>query len=592
MKTNNSEKSDANRASDIRQSAINTANEWADAFETLSDNVDQLTQKVNQLEQEKADNAYIEDNLLYLTAQGQPITDGIEIPCTCPCCENPPGETDIRVDRICTEGMNSITVRSEGAPEFTIHWGDDTTTDAAGSESDTYEHTYAAAGVYTITISNCSDVIAVDFGRLELEAFWSIGNSRLANLSFREYTNLKAVGSDLFKNDTSRTDFAAVFSKCNSLQEVPEDLFKHCTEAESFEEAFWHCTNLQLISDRLFATCTKVTNLWYAFGYTGLRSIPENLLSSMSELVTIRELFIGCSHLTCIPCGLFRNNTQITSIREVFRSCTRLVSIPGNLFSSLYGVTNAASCFAECSKLETIPGNLFSCNPELEFFYYTFNRCTSLKSIPGDLFKENTKANSFKDCFSECGELERLPENLFAGKTLVTSFESVFSHCTKLREIPSSLFSGCVSAQTFRSAFNSTAIEIIPDDLFVDCRATNDMELAFINCQSLKAVKKEIFRNIGADAITHNLFSECISLEYAEIPPNFTALGVRMFSGCTNLSYIETFTETPQLIVLDAFFNTNNCPIYVPDTAVDAYKQANGWTQYADRIFPKSQKPE
>jgi hypothetical protein len=34
--------------------------------------------------------------------------------------------------------------------------------------------------------------------------------------------------------------------------------------------------------------------------------------------------------------------------------------------------------------------------------------------------------------------------------------------------------------------------------------------------------------------------------------------------------------------------NTNNCPIYVPDAAVEAYKTATNWSQYSDRIYPIS----
>jgi len=34
----------------------------------------------------------------------------------------------------------------------------------------------------------------------------------------------------------------------------------------------------------------------------------------------------------------------------------------------------------------------------------------------------------------------------------------------------------------------------------------------------------------------------------------------------------------------DVFYDTNNCPIYVPAASVDAYKSASGWSAYASRI--------
>ena len=35
-----------------------------------------------------------------------------------------------------------------------------------------------------------------------------------------------------------------------------------------------------------------------------------------------------------------------------------------------------------------------------------------------------------------------------------------------------------------------------------------------------------------------------------------------------------------------------SCRFYVPDQSVETYKAASGWSQYADRIYPLSQKTE
>jgi len=34
----------------------------------------------------------------------------------------------------------------------------------------------------------------------------------------------------------------------------------------------------------------------------------------------------------------------------------------------------------------------------------------------------------------------------------------------------------------------------------------------------------------------------------------------------------------------NAFYATNNCPIYVPAASVNAYKTATNWKSYASRI--------
>lgn len=61
-------------------------------------------------------------------------------------------------------------------------------------------------------------------------------------------------------------------------------------------------------------------------------------------------------------------------------------------------------------------------------------------------------------------------------------------------------------------------------------------------------------------------------------------IGNNAFYNRTNLTSITCLAETPPTLNTNtnAFDNTNNCPIYVPEDSVDAYKAA--WTKYADRI--------
>lgn len=66
------------------------------------------------------------------------------------------------------------------------------------------------------------------------------------------------------------------------------------------------------------------------------------------------------------------------------------------------------------------------------------------------------------------------------------------------------------------------------------------------------------------------------------IPKNVTSIGSDAFRGCSSLASITVNAETPPTLGTRAFDNTNDCPIYVPEGSVEAYKAA--WSQYADRI--------
>lgn len=65
---------------------------------------------------------------------------------------------------------------------------------------------------------------------------------------------------------------------------------------------------------------------------------------------------------------------------------------------------------------------------------------------------------------------------------------------------------------------------------------------------------------------------------------------VIQFGYAPNLEAIYCYPTTPPTIFINSggnyqtFDNTNNCPIYVPSESINAYKTADGWSKYADRI--------
>ena len=68
------------------------------------------------------------------------------------------------------------------------------------------------------------------------------------------------------------------------------------------------------------------------------------------------------------------------------------------------------------------------------------------------------------------------------------------------------------------------------------------------------------------------------------IPNSVTTIGGNSFSNCSALTAITILATTPPTLTSSAFYDTNNCPIYVPAESVDAYKTATNWSKYADRI--------
>jgi len=110
--------------------------------------------------------------------------------------------------------------------------------------------------------------------------------------------------------------------------------------------------------------------------------------------------------------------------------------------------------------------------------------------------------------------------------------------------------------------------EVIRNFCFYD----NDVVTSITLPETLKSIKKEAFYSCG-------------NLTSITIPANVTYIGEKAFQYCTSLTSITCLGTVPATLAgtsIYVFDNTNNCPIYVPEDSVDAYKAA--WTKYADRI--------
>ena len=106
---------------------------------------------------------------------------------------------------------------------------------------------------------------------------------------------------------------------------------------------------------------------------------------------------------------------------------------------------------------------------------------------------------------------------------------------------------------------------------------------AFVGCTRLKNVTiPESVTEIQGRA-----FCGCSSLTSITIPENVAILGSGVFELCTSLInvYVKPTVPPTSRFYSDRFnYNASNRKIYVPMDSVDAYKSAEGWSDYADDI--------
>ena len=101
----------------------------------------------------------------------------------------------------------------------------------------------------------------------------------------------------------------------------------------------------------------------------------------------------------------------------------------------------------------------------------------------------------------------------------------------------------------------------------------------FSNCTSLASVTIPNSVTI----IKQHAFENCTSLTSVNIPDSVESINRYAFAGCSSLASITVNATTPPSLASHALDDTNNCPIYVPEDSVDAYKSA--WPDLASRIY-------
>ena len=133
-------------------------------------------------------------------------------------------------------------------------------------------------------------------------------------------------------------------------------------------------------------------------------------------------------------------------------------------------------------------------------------------------------------------------------------------------------------------ADNDCSIIIIPSNILT---IGND---AFGYNWNLKSVKL----SQGLETIGIRAFESC-GLTSLVIPASVTTIGGSAFLGCSDLEIVYVKAITPPTLFYDnasnskifgdGRFRNENLVIYVPEESENDYKNATGWSNYADRIY-------
>ncbi len=413
--------------------------------------------------------------------------------------------------------------------------------------------------------------VNIDFADAEVKRIcvenWDTNGD--GELSYKEAAAVTDLG-DAFKGSYSKPTLITSFDELrffSGLISIGEYAFRYCTNLASVLIS----EGVTSIGLGAFENCTSLTSI----------VIPEGVTSIENDAFTY------CSSLTTVTIAESVANIE----RNPFRGCKNLKVFSGK-YTSIDGrciiVDGELRSFAPYGLTSyMIPNSVTSIGDK------AFEGCTNLTSVTipesvtsiGVLSFYGCKYLTFSgkyasadgNCLIVDGELKafvRYEQASYSIPEGVTSIgDCVFFDCWILTSvvIPKSVTS--IGNQAFYGCSGLTLVEI-PSNV------SSIGHNAFSLCDGLISVTvPESVTNFGS-----GVFEYCRGLTSVTIPESATSIGVGTFRGCTYLTSIECAAVNPPY-GYDMFDNTNNCPIYVPNESVDAYKAAAGWSEYADRIF-------
>ena len=246
---------------------------------------------------------------------------------------------------------------------------------------------------------------------------------------------------------------------------------------------------------------------------------------------------------------------------------------------------------------------------------YAFNYLRSLNKV----ILSNSITSIENNAFRECSRLETIifPKsidniaelicdgchslsNIVLPDTINSINSSAFSNCEVLEYICLPFNLNYIGLNAFNSCYSLKRITIpesvmtLGDGIFTNCYALEDVHIlngvqnltSFNGCKNLRSIDIPLYvSNIGS-------FNGCENLKEIIVPNSVTNIGINTFSGCTSLlNYDFSAFDTPPILDdINAFRGINHlAKIWVKDNiALENFKIANNWSNYADYMYVKN----
>ena len=403
----------------------------------------------------------------------------------------------------------------------------------------------------------------------------------------------------------------SAFYSCSSLTSPVYNANCFAYMPTSYKGAYTIPDGITQIAGGAFYCCSGLTSITIpnsvttigreAFsGCIGLKSIAiPNSVTTIGY-----NAFYGCSRLPVIDNIRYADTYLIEAvdkslstytIREgtkwigsnAFEYCTGLtsVTIPNS------ATTIGSYAFEFCSGLTSVTiGNSVTVIEDHTFFY-----CTGLTSVTIPNSVTTIRNGAFEGCSGLTSPVYNvncfayMPPSYMGAYTIPDGIQQIagdaFYKCTGLTSvtIPNSVttigyyaFFGCTGLMSINVDAANTHYCSADGVLFNYAKDTL-IQYPIGNSRTEYIIPNSV------TTIEYDAFWDCCGLTSVTIPNSVTTIKLGAFHYCTGLTSVTCYATNPPTCGSNCFDDVyKTIPVYVPARSVDAYKQADGWKDFAN----------
>ena len=437
-----------------------------------------------------------------------------------------------------------------------------------------------------IVFYNCSNITHIylpdTITSIGVGEFQNCTSLTTINIENTQITSFPGSSNGVFRGDTSLVEIVLP----ENLTTIGSNTFYGCSSLASISFP----STLTTIGDNAFIYCSSlsielnlpnVTSIGsYAFNETKISKVSLPLLSSVSG-----RLFKKCTNLTSVFLG-----PGVSSVAtEAFMYCSNLVSFtimtltpPTYGTNALYGTTKLTGIYVTPSSVDTYKAASGWSGFSTKIYPFWQEAPTAINHLSlGDFrrrimmgisrqepdYPDNYVDDGWIWCYYEATSTEEatklvnssyvsnfganfIIDGVEVARTATYTFSTLGEHLVKMQKTGSMSQSAYQSTALKRIYFPST-VTGLNYQLFLSCSLLTHVYLteyitsigsgsAFRSCSSLVRVNLEDsgITYLGAGG-SSGVFQYDTSLRKINLPTSITAIPTTIFSGCTNLQYVN-----------------------------------------------------